>query len=65
MSRRFGQAHWSSAKRSAEYYMLGWNADERTKRPGNVIVSTHVSKYALSEMGNYIKKLQYIIYEQK
>jgi len=38
---------------------------ERTKRPENIVVSTHVSAHALSEMRDYAEKLQCIVYEQK
>jgi len=40
-------------------------AGECTERPENVVVSKHVSVHALSEMANYIEKLQRIVYEQK
>jgi len=39
--------------------------DERTERLGNVVVSKHMSSYALSEMDNYVEQLQRIVYEQK
>jgi len=39
--------------------------DEHTERPGNVVVSMHVSARASSEMANYVEKLQYNVYEQK
>jgi len=39
--------------------------DERTERPGNVIVTTHKSAHASSEMAtNYVEKLQRIVYGQ-
>jgi len=37
---------------------------ECTERPGSVVVSKHVSTHALSEMVNYVEKLQRIVYEQ-
>jgi len=38
---------------------------ERTVCPGNVVVSTHVTAHTLSNMANYVEKLQYIVCEQK
>jgi len=69
-SRRFGQAHRTSAERSAELRPnvvckdLTSLTEERTERPENV-VSKHVSAHASSEMDNYVEQLQRIVYEQK
>jgi len=70
--RRFGQAHRTSAERSAELRpnvvckdLTMSFTDERTERLGNVVVSKHMSSYALSEMDNYVEQLQRIVYEQK
>ena len=71
-SRRFGQAHRTSAERSAELRpnVVRWDettsfTGERTERPENVVVSKHVNTHASSEMANYVEKLQRIVYEQK
>ena len=65
-SRRFGQAHRTSAERSAElrpnvvcYDETTSFTGERTEWPGNVIVSKHVNVHASSEMANYVEKLQH------
>jgi len=38
---------------------------ECTEWPENIVVSKQVSDHALSEMVNYIEKLQCIVYKQK
>jgi len=70
-SRRFGQAHRTSAERSAELRPNVVYEDEtmpfigeRTEWPENVVIQ-HVSVHASSEMANYVEKLQRIVYEQK
>jgi len=71
-SRRFGQAHRTSAERSAEllpnvvcYDETTSFTGERTEQPENVVVSKHVNTHTSSEMANYVKQQQHIFYEQK
>ena len=65
------QAPQTSAERSAELRPNVVCLDETTfftgeliERPGNVVVSKHVSTHASSEMADSEEKLQNIIYEQ-
>jgi len=71
-SRRFGQAHGTSAERSAKlrpnvvcYDETTCFTGERTEWLENVVVNKHVNTHASSEMANYLEKLQRIVYQQK